>query len=161
MSGLGMGKDKRLRQVAAQQSGKTSPAHDLTLRDASLLGVAHEDGRDRPYVSLKYYWPDYECFSAWDGAKLKAFSGFCRKITKMRWADIYATGGAVGHKTGLGYTVHKNADVLPENPELKSLSPDLTWFELRIDGESRVHGFRVKDAFFLVFLDQGHAIYKD
>lgn len=155
-----MSRDKRLRQVVAQQSGKTSQAHDLTLRDASLLGVAHEDGRDRPYVSLKYYWPDHECFSVWEAAKLKAFSGFCRKIAQMRWADIYATGGSAGHKTGLGYTVHKNPDVLPTNPDLKALSPDLTWFELRIDGESRVHGFRVKDAFFLVSLDQGHAIYK-
>lgn len=153
-----MSRDRRLRQVAAQQSGKISPAHDLTLRDAALLGVAHEDGRERPYVSLKYYWPDYECLSAWDAAKLKAFSGFCRKISQMRWADIYTTGGALGHKTGLGYTVHKNVDALPANP-VKSLSQDITWFELRIDGESRVHGFRVKDAFFLVFLDQNHAIY--
>lgn len=155
-----MAKDRRLRAVAAQQSGKTTAVHDLTLRDASLLGVAHEDGRERPYVSLKYYWPDHECFSVWEGAKLKAFSGFCRKITRMRWSEIYASGGAVGHKTGLGYTVHKNHDVLPENPELKALSPDLTWFELRVDGESRVHGFRVKDAFFLVFLDHAHAVYK-
>lgn len=155
-----MGKDKRLRQVAAAQSGSQSPLHDLTLRDASLLGVAHGDGRDKPYVSLKYYWPGHECLSAWDADKLKAFSAFCRKLTQMRWSDIYATGGTGGHKTGLGYTVHKNHDVLPANPELAELSPDLTWFELRVDGESRVHGFRVKDAFFLVFLDQGHAIYK-
>lgn len=156
-----MSRDRRLKQVAAQQSGKISPAHDLTLRDASLLGVGHEDGRDRPYVNLKYYWPDHECFSEWEAHKLKSFSSFCRKITKMRWSDIYATGGAVGHKTGLGYTPHKNPDILPRNPELNALSPDLTWFELRIDGESRVHGFRVKDAFFLVLLDQGHAIYKN
>ena len=155
-----MARDKRLRAVAAQQSGKTTTAHDLTLRDASLLGVAHEDGRERQYVSLKYYWPDHECFSVWEGAKLKAFSAFCRKITQMRWSEIYASGGSAGHKTGLGYTVHKNHDVLPENHELKALSPDLTWFELRVDGESRVHGFRVKDAFFLVFLDHGHAVYK-
>ena len=155
-----MGKDKRLRQVATQQSGKTSPLHDLTLRDASLLGVAHQDEGERPYVSLKYYWPDHQCLSAWDSAKLKSFSAFCRKLTQMRWAEIYATGGTVGNKTGLGYTIHKNHDVLPDNPELKDLSPDLTWFELRIDAESRVHGFRVKDAFFLVFLDQSHAIYK-
>ena len=155
-----MGKNRKLRRVTAQQSEKISAVHDLTLKDAALLGVVvPEDGRERPYVSLKYYWPDYQCLSSWDADKLKAFSAFCRKISQSKWAEIYRTGGAVGHKTGMGYTVHKDPDVLPDNPELKVLSPDLTWFELRVDGECRVHGFRVKDAFFLVFLDKDHAIY--
>lgn len=155
-----MATDKRLKQVTAQQSKSASPELNLTLKEASLLGVSSESENEKPYVNLKYYWPDYQCFSAWDSAKLKAFSAFCRKITQMKWREIYMSGGSVGHKTGLGYTTHKNHDVLPENPELEKLSPDLTWFELRVDGESRVHGFRVKDAFFLVFLDQDHVIYK-
>jgi len=155
-----MGKNKRLRAVAAKQGEKTSAIADLTLRDASLLGLSNAKADERPYVSLKYYWPDHECLSAWGADKLKTFSAFCRKLSQMKWADIYATGGAVGHKTGMGYTVHKNLEVLPNNPELDALSLDLTWFELRVDGESRVHGFRVKDAFFLVFLDHDHAVYK-
>ena len=57
------------------------------------------------------------------------------------------------------YTIHKDHSVLPNNAELEEISPDLTWFELRVDGESRVHGFRVKDAFFLVYLDQNHEVY--
>ncbi|WP_397580534.1 hypothetical protein [Sphingorhabdus sp.] len=155
-----MASNKRLRAVTSQQGDKTTTSHNLTLREASLLGISSEKDAERPYVNLKYYWPDHECFSVWEAAKLKAFSGFCRKLTQMRWNDIYATGGGLGNKTGLGYTVHKNHDVLPTNPDLSSLSPDLTWFELRIDGDSRVHGFRARDAFFLVFLDQGHAVYK-
>jgi hypothetical protein len=80
-------------------------------------------------------------------------------MAQMRWSDIYRTGGSVGNKTGLGYTIHKDMEKLPKHPHLDKISPDLTWFELRVDGESRVHGFRVGDAFFLVFLDKGHKIY--
>ena len=78
----------------------------------------------------------------------------------MKWTDIYKTGGARGHKAGLGYTVHKDHSVLPRNPDLQTLSPDLTWFELRITEEALVHGFRARDAFYLVFLDRDHAVYK-
>lgn len=152
--------NKKLRRVAAQQGGKTAEAADLSLREASLLGIKHErkDG-ERPYVNLKYYRPDHQCLSEWTKEKLQAFSAFCRQITQMRWTDIYSTGGKAGSKVGLGYTVHKDHGVLPNNAELESFSPDLTWFELRVDGESRVHGFRVKDAFFLVYLDQNHDVY--
>ena len=157
-----MAKNKRLRKVAAQQGAKTSEASDLTLRDASFLGVKHERKEmERPYVNLKYYSPDYQCLSVWTKEKLQAFSAFCRKITQMRWSEIYATGGKLGNKVGLGYTVHKDHSVLPDNAELEAFSPDFTWFELRVDGESRVHGFRVKDAFFLVYLDQNHDFYPD
>lgn len=152
--------NKKLRKVAAQQGGKTSEASDLNLREATLLGVKHErKDLERPYVNLKYYRPDHQCLSDWTKAKLQAFSGFCRQLTQMSWTQIYATGGKPGNKVGLGYTVHTNPDVLPQNPELATFSPDLTWFELRVDGESRVHGFRVKDAFFLVYLDQNHDVY--
>ena len=155
-----MTSNRRLRKVAGQQGAKTSEATDLTLREASFLGVKHErtDG-ERPYVNLKYYRPDYQCLSDWTKEKLQSFSGFCRRLTQTRWADIYATGGKAGTKVGLGYTVHKDHSVLPDNTELEKFSPDLTWFELRVDGESRVHGFRVKDAFFLVYLDQNHDFY--
>lgn len=155
-----MAKNSRLRKVTAQQGGRTSEVSSLSMREATLLGVSHErrDG-ERPYVNLKYYRPDHQCLSAWSREKLQAFSGFCRQLTQMCWADIYATGGKAGTKTGLGYTIHKNHDVLPKNNELQDISPDLTWFELRVDEESRVHGFRVKDAFFLVYLDQNHDVY--
>lgn len=155
-----MANNKRLRKVALAQSAHAASGKNLTLREAALLGVLSESEHSRPYVNLKYYWPDHECFSAWSATKLKAFSAFCRKLAQSRWTEIHASGGGLGSKTGFGYTVHKNHGSLPTHPELANLSPDLTWFELRIDVVSRVHGFRVKDAFFLVFLDQSHAIYK-
>lgn len=155
-----MAKNNRLRKVTAQQGAKTSEVSNLSLKDASLLGVKHErKDAERPYVNLKYYRPDHQCISEWTKAKLQSFSAFCRQMTQMRWVDIYSTGGKAGRKVGLGYTIHKDHGVLPNNAELEGFSPDLTWFELRVDGESRVHGFRVKDAFFLVYLDQNHEFY--
>ena len=114
----------------------------------------------QPYVNLKYYWPYHECLSEWSADKLKAFGEFCRKLRQSTWPSIYKTGGQPGVKTGLGYTKHNDPGVLPDHPDLGKISPELTWFELRIDHESRVHGFRVKDAFFLVFLDKDHKIYR-
>jgi len=49
---------------------------------------------------------------------------------------------------------------LPLHPELKTVSPDIDFFELRVTGEARVHGFRVIDGFYLVWLDREHEIYK-
>jgi hypothetical protein len=154
-------KKNKLRKIAEKQQRDTVSVN-LTIRESALLGVkdGDDDSSERPHVNLRYYWPDHECFSSWDAAKLKAFSSFCRKLCQIKWIEIYRSGGKAGDKTGFGYTKHIDTSVLPENPELKTFSPDLTWFELRVDQEARVHGFRVKDAFFLVFLDQGHKIYR-
>jgi hypothetical protein len=153
--------DKKLKKIAAKQASATTPAINVTIQEVALLGLAGLQRDERPYVNLRYYWPDHQCFSSWDAAKLKAFSQFCRKLSQVKWQDIYKTSGSPGNKVGFGYTPHKNIDVLPANPDMPSFSPDLTWFELRVDQESRVHGFRAKDAFFLVFLDRDHEIYKD
>jgi len=155
-----MARNSRLQKAAAKQAGSTPPAiSNLTLQEAALFGVTRTQ-REQPYVNLKYYWPDFECFSVWSQDELKSFSGFCRKLSNLTWADIYRSAGSSGSKAGLGYTPHKNLSVLPKLPQIEGvISPDLTWFELRVDEKSRVHGFRSKDAFFLVFLDRGHQIY--
>jgi hypothetical protein len=155
-----MAKGNKLRRVAEKQAKDTGTLKiDLSLREVALLGLNSTEGDAVAHVNLKYYWPEYQCFSTWTADELKSFSNFCRKMKQLKWRDIYKTGGALGLKTGVGYTPHKNIDKLPANPELADFSPDLTWFELRVDGESRVHGFRAKEAFFLVFLDREHAIY--
>jgi hypothetical protein len=155
-----MASNKKLRKVASQQAELTAEASDLTLREATLLGVKHDAKEpERPYVSLKYYSPSHQCLSEWSREKIQAFSQFSSKLNQTTWVEIYKTGGKSGSKVGFGYTVHKNHSVLPTNSDLEGISPDLTWFELRVGDESRVHGFRVKDAFFLVFLDQNHEVY--
>jgi hypothetical protein len=153
-----MASKSKLRKIAEKQA-RNSVTINVPLREAALLGLSEDSNKERPYVSLRYYWPDHECFSHWGGDKLKAFSRFCRKLNQVKWQDIYKSAGHVGDKTGFGYTPHKNQSVLPNNPEMSGFSLDLTWFELRVDQESRVHGFRAQDAFFLVFLDRDHRIY--
>jgi len=110
-----------------------------------------------PSVSLKYYNPRFECFSKWPPDKLAAFSSFIGKLAGHTWGAIYNTGGKLGNKTGLGYTPHKHRNKLPPLPN--GPSEDLTFFELRVTQEARVHGFRMGAVFFLVWLDKDHRIY--
>jgi hypothetical protein len=129
----------------------------LTKVEQSFLGVT--DSFEPPHVNLKYYDPEFECFSEWTPDELKAFSEFIKKLKRLTWEQIYRSGGKRGDKTGLGYIPHKTRAVLPKHPELDFLNLDITFFELRITQKVRVHGFRVKSAFFLVWLDRNHRIY--
>ena len=159
-----MSKIDRLRKTATKQaslpSGGSQVSVILSRREAILAGLSGDKGEERPHVSLRYYYPKYQCLSEWTSDELKAFSSFCTKLNSSRWSDIYKTGGSLGNKSGLGYTVHRNSDSLPNNPEISNFSLDITWFELRVTGQARVHGFRIKDAFFLVFLDREHNVYR-
>ncbi len=143
-------------QKAARQAKQDDYLY-LTNIEKSFFGL--EKKEENPYIVLKYYHSDFECFSNWNSNELKAFSDFIRKLRQIQWEDIYKTGGKAGDKTGFGYTPHKDISQLPDNPELKKISPDITFFELRVTGKIRVHGFRVKAAFFLVWLDRNHRIY--
>lgn len=155
-----MSRPKLLDRIAKKQLETSDVKNvNLKLKEAALLSLSNNSDNDTAYVNLKYYRHEHQCFSEWDVDQLKALSAFCRKITQISWTDIYRTGGKAGNKTGLGYTPHKDRRALPEAPELREISPDLTWFELRVTGEARVHGFRCKSAFFLVFLDRQHEVY--
>lgn len=110
------------------------------------------------YVNLKYYDPTHECFSVWQAAELSDFSNFTKKLTSITWADIYKSAGKV-QKAGLGYTLHKDKTKLPNNGNINGVSEEVTLFELRINQKARVHGFRMKNAFFLVWLDRNHQVY--
>lgn len=157
--------NNRLRKAASISADRGGTHRALTRVEAEVLGLRKETDPDKDrdckaYVNLKYYRPDHQCFSDWKPKELEAFSQFCVKIARTDWTDIYRMGGKPGQKTGMGYTPHRNLSVLPTSPELDNLSKDLTWFELRIDRRVRVHGFRIINAFFLVFLDHDHEIYK-
>ena len=78
----------------------------------------------------------------------------------MTWNQIYKTSGRIGNKTGLGYSIHKDAAKLPNKALRDRISPDITFFELRVTGEARAHGFRSKNTFFLIWLDRNHDIYQ-
>jgi hypothetical protein len=122
-----------------------------------------------PYVALRFYQPDFQCFSEWAADELRAFSDFNRKLRQMTWQLVYQSGGRAGDKTGLGYTLWGDKTglgytlwpraVLPPPRELAALSDDLSWFELRVTKRARVHGFRAGAAFFLVYLDRLHEVF--
>lgn len=115
----------------------------------------------KPYVVLKYYQPRHQCFSAWQQTELRGFSSFVEKLRGTTWNEIVLSGGRGpnGKKTSFGYTPHKDRTKLPPCADLDRVSPDLTFFELRVSGKMRVHGFRAGAAFFLVWLDREHKIY--
>ncbi|GEM_PF-4117032 len=89
-------------------------------------------------VVLKYYRPDFECFSAWDSVELKAFSNFLMKLKFAEWKDIYATAGKAGTKKGFGYTPHKDRKRLPDDPELSDISPDIKGVQVPSDSISEM-----------------------
>lgn len=146
------------KKIKANTSIKKDDGNKYSLSDieAKLLGVHKND--DKAFVILKHFDSSYQCFSEWTGNELRDFSNFIDTINKMTWSEIYRSGGK-SNKTGLGYTVHTNKEVLPNPRLLETISEDITFFELRVSKKARVHGFRVKSAFYLVWLDRGHEVY--
>lgn len=129
----------------------------LTPIEAKLLGI-HKHEIEIPYVTLKYYQPVYQCFSVWDKEDLRGFSAFIEKLRSANWNTIFNSGGKLGRKTGFGCTYHKDKTKLPRCEMLNQISDEINFFELRVSRVARVHGFRVKDAFFLVWLDKDHGM---
>lgn len=130
--------------------------------EAKFLGLAKEKGKSNPetaFVALKYFQPQHQCLSEWDKEELGALSNFVANLSQMPWTDIIRTGGKPGNKVGVGYTPHKNRDSLPKCAVLDKISEDISFFELRVTNKARVHGFRCKSTFFLVWLDRNHQIY--
>jgi hypothetical protein len=138
------------------RTAASDPASAEAGRRSRLEGAAlgHEDGeRAAPYVALKYFQSEWQCFSEWSRDELRAFSAFNHKLRQVTWPLLYASGGR--QKTGLGYTPH-DLGALPRPAFADGISEDVAWFELRVTQKARVHGFRAGAAFFLVFLDRNH-----
>ena len=160
-------KDKRDKKTAkylipdSAGRSKAEPKETaLTSVERALFGFY--TGRDEnPYVSLKYIDTEHQCFSDWDQSELKLFSGFLKKLAQTPWPEILRSGGTAGNKTGLGCTHHKNRQLLLNSAVLQKISEDINFIELRVSQRARVHGFRLASAFFLVWLDRDHEIYRD
>ncbi len=149
-----MAKNNRLRAVVGKQIQESNAFNAF---EKFVLNCDKDKEAETPHVNLKYYTPSFECISSWEEEYLKAFSSFIEKMRLMKWSDIYKTGGSLGHKTGVGYTI-LDKKKYPKNQMLDTVSEDITFFELRIDKTARVHGFRCLDAFYLVYLDKSHQI---
>ncbi|MFI0414253.1 MAG: hypothetical protein ACH255_08935 [Candidatus Thiodiazotropha sp.] len=153
-----MARKGRLNRIAAQQANK---APKLTEREMTLLGIVERKhfSEEEPHINLKYFDPSFECFSDWTRQELGAFSDMLRKLAAADWNSINNSGGKRGYKSGFGFTIHSASVKLPQtHPRLSTISPDITFSEIRVTDKARVHGFRVKEAFFLVWLDRNHKI---
>ena len=149
-------KIKSLSKIAQQQK---ESAIALSPFEKSIVNVSRKPAEDVPHVNLKYYHSEYQCLSEWQPAELRHFSAFINKLRSSKWQGIQMTGGAIGYKAGFGYTPHKDRKKLPKHPDLDKISEEITFFELRVSQEMRVHGFRCLDAFYLVWLDREHKVY--
>ncbi len=131
----------------------------LNEKEAEILGFEKDSNNNPAYVYLKYYDHKHQCLSEWSQDELKLFTAFVEKLRTTTWTDIYKSGGSI-NKSGLGYTICKQTSLLPNQDIVNSLSQDTTFFELRISQVARVHGFRTRTAFCLIWLDRKHQIYK-
>ncbi|NTG20648.1 hypothetical protein G6L00_09405 [Agrobacterium rhizogenes] len=152
-------KGKFTKHVAAQKKNANNERVFSDLEKRILNHSIDKDG-ERPHVNLKYYSPNFECFSSWTSDEMKAFSTFVEKLRTSKWQTIFNSGGSIGQKTGFALTLLEPSNYPQENQTLDSLSQDIKLFELRVDQKIRVHGFRCHDGFFLVYLDREHRISK-
>ncbi len=148
-------------------------ASDLSVRanhkDVKIIGLIAKEIKENstplklnPYVALKYFKSDWQCFSEWETQELKEFSSFIKTLQKHNWEQVYNTGSKIP-KHGLAYTKYEIKDVKSEAIKNKlasvkeEISEDINFFELRVNqNKLRVHGFQSQSVFFLVALDRKH-----
>ena len=152
-----------------QEEAKRQLQVRATSKDMKVFGLVSEEIDEyssalkmNPYVVLKYFNSDWQCFSEWESWQLKQFSGFLKNLSGHTWQQVYRTGNRIP-KHGLGYTAYNINDVksLAIRNKLQAvadvISEDISFFELRVDqSKLRVHGFQSHSAFFLVVLDKDH-----
>ena len=106
-------------------------------------------------VSFKYFQRTHQCLSVWASAELKALSKFFTKMAGMTWP-------AIMQDTGLRFTPHKDRNRLPGKGKFLDQYEEVKKsFELRVEDDARVHGFRRGNTFYLVWLDKNHEVYPD
>ncbi len=147
-----------MKRINNKVANLDKPLQHLNNKEAGILGF-DKDGNDSPaYVYFKYYDHKHQCLSEWSKDELVLFSAFVEKLRNTTWNDIYKSGSSQ-NKTSFGYTICKQTTKLPNQDIVNALSEDTTFFELRVSQKARVHGFRAKTAFCLVWLDRNHEIY--
>lgn len=138
-------------------------------KEIKILGLVSEELQNnssalklKPYVALKYFKSDWQCFSDWQSNELKEFSSFLENLSRYTWEQVYKTGNKLP-KYSFGYTKYELKDVKSEAIKSKLtdvkdvISEDINFFELRVNQNTlRVHGFQSHSAFFLVALDRSH-----
>lgn len=149
-----------LKGVAAKQVEQATVQATTDERKAFGLGgvVGAAPVNEEPiYVVLKYYDPGHECFSAWTKDELAEFSSFIGKLRGQTWGNV--ANGLRPKPCDPKLAKNGAKDRLERVHGL--LSKDIQFIELRVSKRARVHGFRLKSAFFLVLLDREHQTFPE
>lgn len=128
------------------------------LKDPVVRAASETRAEGSPWIALKYLDTSHECFSAWGSDELRLFSGFIETLRQCSWEAVQRHNG-LRLKTIDVETIACGREALKRVQ--KKVSPDITFFELRVSRGVRVHGFRVAEAFFLVLLDREHRLYPE
>lgn len=117
-----------------------------------------EGNHAKAFLSIRLVQHSYQCFAEWDSQDMQSFWRFVTTLHNLTWQQIFATATKdPKYKTGVGYTVIE-ARNYPNEDFKDTLDPETTFFELRVDQQRRVHGFRDKSIFYLCWLDRNHAL---
>lgn len=88
--------------------------------------------------------------SSWKGRELDDLLDCLRQMENMTWAEIRATSGPLGQRTGLGYTLLKN-------PRGLGFGPDVKPFEVRVCLTKRIVAHRDNEVCYILRFDRVHA----
>jgi len=159
---MSKGNSSRLADLGHIASKQLENAVHATSLERAAFGLGEVVGKPvedkgEAYVVLKYFDADHECFSDWEKGELKEFSGFLGKLRQQRWESM-----SDGMKPKIVDMKKAKAGAKDRLKRIHDgLSKDIQFMELRITQRARVHGFRLKNAFFLVLLDREHRIFPE
>ena len=106
------------------------------------------------FVMLKYLCNALRVLFCMEKDELKSSSDFISLLRNRNWCQVLEGSGKGANKACLGYTPYEIVTVKNGAEEdmkhvRKQIGDDITFVELRMNHRMRVHGFRVKAAFFL------------
>lgn len=164
-----MAKNKIPKAAIRNEQNQGISAVRANSKEIKILGLVSEEIDSNstalklsPYVALKYFNSDWQCFSDWSPQELKEFSKFLNNLKKATWEQVYNSGNKIP-KHGFAYTKYdlkdvKSASIKQKLSDVKSMiSEEINFFELRVNqNKLRVHGFQSHSVFFLIALDRDH-----
>ena len=123
----------------------------------NLHSFEQENDDAKVIVNIRHLQYEYQCLSSWSKTEEKELWEFTRRLHRTTWRQVYESASKGKKKRGLAYTIIPR-NQYPQTEFIRSLSPDVTLFELRVSKKMRVHGFRYKSVFYLCYLDREHKL---
>ncbi len=151
-----MGKNHLRQSLIPKTASQQSATFKYINTNPTIMhGWTQSDDSANVMVSIRFCQWDTQCFSDWNKHDMKSFWGFIEKVHNYTWQQVYQTASKGQGKSGFAYTIMP-IETYPETDFRNTLDPGLTLFELRVDKGKRVHGFRDKSIFYIIWLDKDH-----